>query len=309
MRTLPPRAAAALTASVPLVCAMVGLLAAPAWAQDDEPAARPPMAAAAPAPDPNEPPRKRLDRLEREVNEVRQIVLQARATGHPVEIKDAGPDPEVASLQSKLDDIQNALANQTGQIEVMGHDLADAKQQAADARAAIASLSDRVDKLEKTVGSLSAPPPPPPPPGGDPGPGAPSADAAPAGDAKDAYAQARALMTSGDYAGAATAFQAYIDHYGDQPNIATARYWLGELKFAQEDYAGSAQAFIGAVHGWPQTSWAPDAVVKLSQSLTHLGKRDDACATLAEFDRRYRHAPAATRERADAARAQAQCAR
>jgi TolA-binding protein len=49
--------------------------------------------------------------------------------------------------------------------------------------------------------------------------------------------------------------------------------------------------------------------VKLSVSLTHLNKTDDACATLGELSRRYPHATAATKARAAAARSAAQCAR
>lgn len=290
-----------------LIVLLLGGAAWPSYAQTDYEAA-PDAKPAATAPDPNEPPKRRLDRLEREVNEVRQIVLQARATGHPVEIKDAGPDPEVAALQSKLDDIDNSLSNQTGQIEVLNHALDQTKQDAAAAKAAIAALADRVDKLEKQLAAVSAPPPPPPPPADEAS--VPAAEAGPtADDAKTAYAQAKQLLLNGDYPGAATAFQNYIDRHGDQANVITARYWLGEVKYAQQDYAAAAAALIAAIHDWPRTSWAPDAVIKLSLSLTHLNKLDDACAALGELERRYPHAPAATKARAAAARTQAQCAR
>lgn len=299
----------------PILASLLGALAictpgAPAFAQDDEPTAAPRAPAYAMAqPDPNEPSKHRLDRLEREVDEVRQIVLQARATGHPVEIKDAGPDPEIATLQTRLDDIDAALRNQTGQIEVMGHDLAAAKQDAADAKAAVSALSDRVDKLEKQLTALSTPPPPPPPPANEAA--VPSADtsAAPAGDAKTDYDQAKQLMLSGDYPGAASAFQAYIDRHGDQPNVSTAHYWLGEVKFAQQDYTAAAAALAEALRGWPKTNWAPDAVVKLSDSLVHLSKLDDACSALTELHRRYPRAAPATKVRAEAVRAQAQCSK
>jgi tol-pal system protein YbgF len=304
MRTFFPAPAGLAVAGLLLSLSLTGAPSS-SWAQDDEPSARAPAYQAS-APDPNEPSKHRLDRLEREVDEVRQIVLQARATGRPVEIKDAGPDPAIADLQTKLDDIETTLRNQTGQIEVMGHDLAGAKQDAADAKAAVAALSDRVDKLEKQLAALTTPPPaneasvPPA-----------EASAAPAaaGDPKAAYAQAKQLMLGGDYPGAAAAFQAYIDQHGDQSNIPTAHYWLGEVKFAQEDYTGAAAALAEALRGWPETNWAPDALVKLSESLTHLSKTDQACAALTELHRRYPRAPAATKARAEAARAQALCAR
>ncbi len=243
------------------------------------------------------------------MNEVRSIVLQARATGHPVEIKDAGPDPEMAVIQTKLDDLETTLRNQTGQIEQMSHDLVQAKQDAATAQTAAASLADRLDKLEKQVAALSAPPPPPPPPANDAA--VPPAEAGLAGgeDAKAAYAQAHQLLLNGDYPAAQTAYQAYLDRYGDQSNAPTARYWLGQVKYAEQDYSGAAASLIASIRGWPQTAWAPDAVILLSQSLLRLNKQDDACATLREFTRRYLKAPPATKAKAAAVKAQAQCTR
>ena len=33
------------------------------------------------------------------------------------------------------------------------------------------------------------------------------------------------------------------------------------------DWADAASAYIGAIRGWPQTAWAPDAVVDLARAL------------------------------------------
>lgn len=249
---------------------------------------------------PPEPPIRRLDRLEREVNEVRQIVLQARATGAPVEIREAGPDPQVEALTSRLNDMDQTVRGLTGQIETLGHDLEVARRDASQANAQAAALADRVDKLEKQVAALAAPPPPPP---------GPAADAAPPGpgDPKAAYAHARDLLLSGDYAAAAAAFQDYIDNFGDNPNAPAARYWLGETKYIQGDYAGAVSAYAGAVKGWPQTAWAPDAVVKLSLALAQQHKTKEACGFLGEVGHRYPKASAATKARADAARQKVGC--
>jgi tol-pal system protein YbgF len=247
--------------------------------------------------------RDRIDRLEKQLHEVRDIVLQARATGQPVEIKEAGPDPEVTALSAKFDDMNQTLSGLNGQVETLTHDLDLARKDAADAKAAVADLAGRVDALEKAVAAMNAPPPAaeaappaeapgPPPPGEDP---------------KAAYAHARQLMMDGDYAAASAAFQDYVDHYGDAPNIAEARYWLGETKYAQEDYQGAAVAYLGATHGWPQTAWGADAEVKLALSLLQLNKPAAACATLDEFGHHYAKAGASAKDRAAAARIKAKC--
>ncbi len=95
----------------------------------------------------------RLDRLEKQLHEVREIVLQARSTGKPVEIKEAGPDPEVTTLSAKFDDMNQTLSGLNGQVETLTHEVELAKKDASDARAAAAALSDRLDKLEQAAAS------------------------------------------------------------------------------------------------------------------------------------------------------------
>jgi tol-pal system protein YbgF len=251
--------------------------------------------------------RERLDRLEKQLHEVREIVLQARSTGQPVEIKEAGPDPQVVALQSKFDDLDQTLRSLNGEVDNLTHQVQLAHGENADDKAAVAALADRVDKLEKALAAATAPPPTPA--AGDQGPG-PNAGPAPgpeAGDPKAAYAHAHQLLMNGDYPAAQAAYQDYVDHYGDTAQAPQARYWLGETKYVQGDYAGAAAAYIGATRGWPQTPWAADAVVKLSLSLIQLNRPKDACAALAEFSRHYAKGNPAAKGRADAARIKAKC--
>jgi tol-pal system protein YbgF len=248
----------------------------------------------------------RLDRLEKQLHEVREIVLQARSTGQPVEIKEAGPDPELTALSAKFDDMGQTLSSVNAQIETLTHDLAEARRSADDAKAQTAALAARVDALEKQVASQAAAPPPAlqaeqaAPPDATPAPGG--------GDPTVAYANAHKLMMDGDYPGAAAAYQDYLDHFPKGANAAEARYWLGETKFAQGDYAGAAVAYIAAIHGWPQTAWGADADVKLSLALVELNKPTEACQALGEFDRHYPKASAPEKARAASARVKAKCA-
>ena len=248
----------------------------------------------------------RLDRLEKQLHEVREIVLQARSTGQPVEIKEAGPDPQLTALSAKFDDMDQTLRSVNGQIETLTHDIAQAHKEADDAKAAAAALSDRLDRLEKEVASQAAAPPPAPqaeqarPPEASPAPGG--------GDPKAAYANAKKLMMDGDYPAAAAAYQDYLDHYPKEADAPEARYWLGETKFAQADYAGAAVAYIATIRGWPQTAWGADADVKLSLALMELNKPTEACQALGEFDRHYPKASAPEKARAAGARIKAKCA-
>ena len=96
--------------------------------------------------------------------------------------------------------------------------------------------------------------------------------------------------------------------HAEQPNAPEAHYWLGESYSERRNYADAAQAYIAALEGWPKTDWAPDAVLKLSTALIELKEPEEACKSLAEFDRRYASAPAALKARARTARTRAKCA-
>ena len=76
----------------------------------------------------------------------------------------------------------------------------------------------------------------------------------------------------------------------------------------REAYTDAAGAYIGAIRGWPQTSWAPDATLKLARSMVALKKTPDACRTLDELAKRYPKAPAQVTSRAASTRVAAKCA-
>jgi tol-pal system protein YbgF len=257
---------------------------------------------------------KRFKDLDKDVRQLRSIVTQARDTGQPVEVRLAtDPDPVVDGLQTHVDDLEQAAKTRNDQIDTLTHDVDVAKKDAADAHAQAAALSDRLDKLEarlKAIDDASAAAaaggPAPPPPGAA-GPSAPPPGPPPAADAGAAFKSAKQLLLEGQYASASDAFQSFVETYGDTANGPEARYWLGETLYIRGLYGDAATAYIGAIRGWPQTNWAPDAVVKLARTLVALKKTPEACKTLDEFNRRYPNASPPSKARAADARAAAKC--
>ena len=247
---------------------------------------------------------RRLQRIERDLREVRSIVLQAKESGQPVEVRTASSDDQIATLQTKLDDIEQSVRGLTGQIEALSHDQEQAKKDSAATQAQIASLSDRLDKLEKQGVAAQAPAPQASSDGtlG----GQAQAGGNPSADANGAFVEARQLLLNGDYPAAGTAFQSFIDTYGSSPSVPAAHYWLGEVKYTLGDYQSAAANFVVSFRAWPKTSWAPEAMVKLAMSLVKLNKPAEACETLGALDRRY---PKAAGAHADAAavRVKAHC--
>ncbi len=284
---------------------------------------------------------RRLDRLEKQLRETRSIVFQGRDTGQPVVVRPEGPDPAVTALQAKLDDMDQSIRRLSGQIEVATHDLDETRrnaQQAHDSvielRAQLQAMTDRVARLEAQFagGGGGAQPqpqastePPPPPQRGGRG----DADAttraneraldnprevlggpptAAANNEGAAYRNAIALQDQGDYAGASQAWQDFVSHWGAGARGREARYRLGESLYIQSDYGQAARAYAEALKGWPKTAWAPDATVKLSASLAQLGRREEACSVVSEFDTRYGlTAPTAVKIRARGVRTKAAC--
>ena len=244
---------------------------------------------------------KRLDKMDKVVRELRAIVFQGRDTGKPVVVQPAETDAQIAALSDKLSDLEQTLTKLNGQNESLTHDL-DVARRANDSEKArgdaldqrLAALEKRIADQETATVAAAAPP-------------APVASAAPA-DPAQAFKAARQMLLDGDYGGAEQAFGGYVETYPDNAKTPEARYWLGETQFVRQAYGDAAGSYLGAVRGWPQTTWAPDAVLKLSRSLVALKKPADACKTLDELAKRYPKAPAAITAKAASTRVQAKCA-
>jgi tol-pal system protein YbgF len=243
---------------------------------------------------------RRLDKMEQLMRELRAIVYQGRDSGKPVVVQPAETDYQLQELTRRLADLEQSLTRVNGSLETSNHDLVVARRDIETLKAENKALAGRAQALEQQAVATTPPPPPPP--------GELSGAPTPPASASEAFSQARQLMLNGDYSGAEAAFQDYVARYGDGPKGPEARYWLGKTLTARSAHADAAGAFIGAIRGWPQTSWAPDAVVELSRSLIQLKKPADACQTLGELARRYPKAPPAVMSRAAAARTQAKCA-
>jgi len=248
---------------------------------------------------------KRLDRMEKVVRELRDIVFKAQKTGGPVVVQPADTDSRLADLSQRLSDLEQTLTKLNGTLETTTHELDVSRRENGQLKADVKALSDRLAADEQKAAELAQAATTPPAAATDVGPPAP-ADVKAA--ANEAFGKARQLMLSGDYDSARGAFADFVQTYPDNPKTPEARYWWGKTLLVRGDNVKAAAAFIGAIRGWPQTSWGPDAVVELSRALVALKKGPDACQALAELPRKYPKAPAGIKIRAAAVREQARCA-
>ena len=262
---------------------------------------------------------RRLDNMEKVLREMRAIVFQGRETGKPVVVEPSDTEAQLASINEKLNDLSATLTRINGQLEVTSHALDQAQHEADSLREENGAIKDRLTRLEQKLEAMTS--------ASAASPDANSAPASAAGglalnadrgaaqgappmtapDPTGAFVTARRAYAARDFATAETGFRDYIDHFGDTPRAPEAHYWLGKTLMERQDYADAAAAEVAAIRQWPQTFWAPDAVLDLSRSLIALDRPADACQTLAELQRRYPKATPTVRNAAAAARREAQC--
>lgn len=240
---------------------------------------------------------RRIDKMEQVMRELRAIVFQGRDSGKPVVIQPAETDYQLQEITRRLTDLQASLTRLTGDLEVANHALAQSRQDLQALQVVNRTLTTRVQVLEQAKAEAEAT--------------RQAADQAAqdlaAKSPADVFTAAKQAYSNGDYPTAESGFGDYVSRFSDTPRSAEARYWLGKSLSMRSAHADAATALIGAIRGWPQTPWAPDAVVELSRALVQLRKGPDACRTLDELTKRYPKASASVQSRATSARAQAKC--
>jgi tol-pal system protein YbgF len=130
-------------------------------------------------------------------------------------------------------------------------------------------------------------------------PAGPTTTAALSGSARDEYDLAYGYILTGDYGLAEQAFQRWLAAFPGDPQARDAEFWLAESQLQQGEYRDAANSFLALYKAAPEGAKAPDALLRLGMSLSALGERSAACATLAEVGRKYPAASASLMSRVD----------
>ena len=126
--------------------------------------------------------------------------------------------------------------------------------------------------------------------------GAVAAVAPPSDTPKDTYDLAYGYVLRKDYALAEDTFQAFLKKYPTDRRAAEAQFWLGESLFQRQRYDAAAQAFLEVSTKHGSHAKAPEALLRLAQSLAAMNQKEMSCATLAEVGRKYPKAPATVKQ-------------
>jgi len=124
---------------------------------------------------------------------------------------------------------------------------------------------------------------------------------------RDSYDMAYGYIMRKDYALAEDGFRNFLRRFPGDRLAPEAQYWLGESMFQRQRYRDAAEAFLAVSTKHETTARAPDALLRLGQSLAALGEKEAACASLAEVLRKYPRASVAVRQGVDREQKRVRC--
>lgn len=238
--------------------------------------------------------KRRLDKMEKVLREMRAIVFQGRETGRPVVVQPAETDAQLQMMMQRVSDLEQSLTRMTGQNESLRFEIEQTRRALEASQAQVRDLSDRLTPIENAAAADAR--------------AAEEEAARAAQDPDEAFAQAAGLINGGDFDRGEAALADFVARHPDHGKAGEANYMLGKAYAVRSAHKEAAAAYIEAIRGYPKTSWAPDAMAELARELIAMDRTSDACSTLATLASKYPKAPAAVTKKAAAAKTRAKCA-
>jgi tol-pal system protein YbgF len=110
-----------------------------------------------------------------------------------------------------------------------------------------------------------------------------------------AYDAAYSLFINGDYAGAITQFDGFLQNYPKSSLAPGAAYWIGNAHYASRDFQEAINAQERLLSMYPDSSKAPDALLNIASSQQEMADSKAAKQTLEDLVARYPFSDAAER--------------
>ena len=273
-------------------------------------------------------PEQRLDRLERQIQQVQRQVFPK---GRPADTAGFSNEPaatqsSVVTLDQRLDALERQVADMLRQSEENGHRLqtieSDLGQLRSSQEQRLSTLEQRMNDAATVAPAPAAVEPATPAPksattkppavkSNKDGAAVPTGTATTVteGDpAEEAYTEGFHLWESGQYDEAITSLRAFTTAYPKHRRASYANNLIGRALLEKGDARGAAQALLSNYRNNPKGERAPDSLLYLGQALMKLGQPGQACKAYAELDAVYGSAirPDLKKLEADA-KTQAQC--
>lgn len=106
-------------------------------------------------------------------------------------------------------------------------------------------------------------------------------------DGGSAFASAKAMYESEDYAGAIAAFTAFLDTYAKSPNRDKAQFWIAKSLLNQSEYSRAIVAFEVVRSNYPDSTYMAYALHNQAVAHYKLGERETAVALMEEVVANY----------------------
>lgn len=255
-------------------------------------------------------PEQRLDRLERQIQQVQRQVFPR---GRPADTAGFSDEPaatqsSVMTLDQRLDSLERQVADMLRQTEENGNRLqslqGDVSRLRTEQEQRIASLEQRMNEAAAAAapavvpaggegGSAAQPARPRPQPprvSGVPAAASPSTAVAtpPLGDpGEDAYTEGFRLWEAGQYDEAITALRAFTSAYPRHRRASYANNLIGRALLDKGQAQSAAQTLLANYRSNPKGERAADSLYYLGQALMQLGQPGQACKAYAELDAVY----------------------
>jgi tol-pal system protein YbgF len=133
------------------------------------------------------------------------------------------------------------------------------------------------------------------------------ATAPPSASPRDNFDLAYGYLQRRDYSLAEATFRDFLRKFPSDRLAAEAQYWLGESLFLRQSYRDAADAFLAMSKKYETSAKAPDALLRLGQSLAALDEKELACATFGEVARKYPRASASVKQAVDREQKRVRC--
>lgn len=263
-------------------------------------------------------PEQRLERLERQVQQMQRQVFPR---GRPADTAGFADDPaasqsSVVSLAQRLDALERQMTDLTRQSEESAQALrsiqADLAKLRGDSEARIAELERRLNEgvVTQPVTTPSQPNPTPTKP--KPVAAAPTpapAVGGPVNDpAEDAYTRGFKLWEAGEYDSAIRALRAFVAEYPAHRRASYANNLIGRALLDKGEARAATEVLLANYRKNPRGERAPDSLYYLGQALMKLGQPGQACKAYGELDAVYgARIRADLKKLADDAKTEARC--
>ena len=114
-------------------------------------------------------------------------------------------------------------------------------------------------------------------------------------------------MQRRDFVLAETSFRKFLDKHPDDPLAGEATFWFGESLYQRQRFRDAAEAFLNVSTKFESSAKAPDALLRLGQSLAALGEKEAACASLGEVTRKFPRAALSVKQAVEREQKRVRC--